>query len=154
MNCPYCSHPDSKVINSRGCQNGEAVRRRRECLDCERRFTTYEQVEHIQTQVIKKDGSRAPFSRDKVIAGLQLACHKRNVPFEELERIVSYIEKQLQNSIENEIDVSQIGEMVLKRLRDVDEVAYVRFASVYRDFADVSEFSEEVRSLLRKGMRR
>ncbi len=151
MNCPYCEHPDSKVINSRSNQNGSAVRRRRECQSCQRRFTTYEQVEQIPTQVVKKDGRREPFERDKILRGLQVACRKRNVPFEELERIVDHVEKQVQNSIEKEIDADGIGELVLKRLKDVDGVAYVRFASVYRDFADIGEFSEEVRDLLKQG---
>ena len=151
MNCPYCQSPDSKVINSRSNQDGSAVRRRRECQSCQKRFTTYEQVEHIPTQVVKKDGRREPFDRDKILRGLQVACRKRNVPFEELERIVDYVDKQVHSLIEKEIAADAIGELVLKRLKDVDGVAYVRFASVYRDFADIGEFSQEVRDLLRQG---
>ena len=154
MKCPYCGNPDSKVINSRSSQNEEAIRRRRECLKCTKRFTTYEQIELIPTMVIKKDDSRRPFDRTKILRGLQVACSKRNVAFEELEKIVAYVEKQVQNSIEKEITSREIGEMVLKRLKDLDEVAYIRFASVYRDFADVGEFSDEVRALLKKGKRR
>jgi len=150
MKCPFCGHLESKVINSRPSQNDEAIRRRRECLKCEKRFTTYEQIENIPTLVVKKGNEREPFDREKILRGLQIACRKRNVPFSELERIVNHVEKQVQNSIEKEIESGAIGEMVLKRLRDVDQVAYVRFASVYRDFADVGEFSEEVQQLLRQ----
>ena len=151
MNCPYCAHPDSKVINSRSNQNGHAVRRRRACQACERRFTTYEHVEHIPIQVVKKDGKREPFDRDKILRGLQVACRKRDVPFDSIERVVTYVEKEVQNSIDKEIHSPAIGEMVLKRLKDIDGVAYVRFASVYRDFRDIAEFSEEVLALIKQG---
>lgn len=151
MICPYCGHSESKVINSRSCQNGAAIRRRRECQKCISRFTTYEQAENIATLVVKKDGRREPFDRDKILRKLQVACHKRNVPFEDLERLVGNVEKQVQSTIEKEINARQIGEMVLIQLKEIDQVAYVRFASVYRDFADANEFIAEVRELLKQG---
>ncbi len=150
MLCPYCGSERNKVVNSRSAQGGASIRRRRECLDCGRRFTTHETVEDIPLFVIKKEGTREEFDRQKIIKGIMHACEKRNVPFQRIEEIVSNIEKSLYNEMSKEVQSKKIGEMVLKRLRDLDEVAYVRFASVYRDFRDISEFSEEVKALLRK----
>lgn len=150
MKCPFCDFEDSKVINSRSCQDGAAIRRRRECQKCAKRFTTYEHVEYLPTQVIKKNGEREPFDREKVLKGLQIACRKRNVTFEDIERVVAEVESHVQNSIEKEIQAGEIGELILNKLKDLDQVAYVRFASVYREFADIAGFSEEIKALLSK----
>ncbi|MCX7718183.1 MAG: transcriptional regulator NrdR [Candidatus Sumerlaeaceae bacterium] len=147
MLCPFCGHTESKVVNSRQSQKGDSIRRRRECLKCGHRFTTFEVVEKLPVMVIKRDGRREVFDRQKVLNGITRACEKRPVSMEEVERIVQFVEKALYNSMEREISSLRIGEMVLKKLREVDEVAYVRFASVYRQFRDVSEFSHEVRVL-------
>jgi transcriptional repressor NrdR len=147
MLCPFCGHTESKVVNSRQNQKGDSIRRRRECLKCGHRFTTFEVIEKLPVMVIKRDGRREVFDRQKVINGVTRACEKRPVSTEEIERIVQHVEKMLYNSMEREISSLRIGEMVLKKLREVDEVAYVRFASVYRQFRDVSEFSHEVRVL-------
>ena len=150
MKCPYCEHEESKVIDSRPTDEGEAIRRRRECLECGKRFTTYEKVENIQLMVIKKDGSREQFDRQKLLGGIQRSCEKRPVPVSEMERIVNEIENSAQNLLEREVKTEQLGEMVMEKLKTLDEVAYVRFASVYRQFTDVNTFIDEVNKLLKK----
>ncbi|MCX7019617.1 MAG: transcriptional regulator NrdR [Candidatus Sumerlaeota bacterium] len=147
MLCPFCAHIESKVVNSRQSSKGETIRRRRECLKCSHRFTTFEVVEKLPIVVIKRDGRREAFDRQKIANGILRACEKRPVTFEQVERIVQFVEQNLYNSMEKEVSSLKIGEMVLRKLREVDEVAYVRFASVYRQFRDVSEFSHEVRVL-------
>jgi transcriptional repressor NrdR len=147
MLCPFCTHLESKVVNSRQSGKGDAIRRRRECLKCGHRFTTFEVIEKVPIIVVKRDGKRELFDRQKVTAGILRACEKRPVTLEEVERIVQFVEKTLYNNMEKEVSSLKIGEMVLKKLRDVDEVAYVRFASVYRQFRDVSEFNHEVKVL-------
>ena len=148
MKCPYCGHPESKVIDSRPADENASIRRRRECLACARRFTTYETVESLPMVVIKKDGSRQSFDRQKVLRGMIRACEKRPVPLAELEHIADEIEQELQNSMEREIRTEVIGEKVMDRLRKVDQVAYVRFASVYRQFKDIDTFMAELNKLL------
>lgn len=148
MRCPYCENEDSKVIDSRHTEDGRAIRRRRECESCGKRFTTYEKVEEMILMVIKKDGRREAFDRTKLLNGIVRACEKRPVPYAEMEKIVDEIERGLNNMMEKEIDSNFIGELVMERLRDLDEVAYVRFASVYRQFKDVSTFVAEVEKLL------
>ena len=148
MKCPYCGHPESKVIDSRPADENASIRRRRECLSCARRFTTYETVESLPMVVIKKDGSRQSFDRQKVLRGMIRACEKRPVTLAELERIADEIEQELQNSMEREIRTEIIGEKVMERLRKVDQVAYVRFASVYRQFKDIDTFMAELNKLL------
>ena len=148
MKCPYCGHPESKVIDSRPADENASIRRRRECLSCARRFTTYETVESLPIVVIKKDGSRQSFDRQKVLRGMIRACEKRPVALAELERIADEIEQELQNSMEREIRTEVIGEKVMERLRKVDQVAYVRFASVYRQFKDLDTFMAELNKLL------
>jgi transcriptional repressor NrdR len=151
MLCPFCAHIESKVVNSRQSAKGDAIRRRRECLKCGHRFTTFEVVEKVPIIVIKRDGKREVFDRQKVTAGILRACEKRPVTLEEVERVVQFVEKTLYNNMEKEVSSLKIGEMVLKKLRELDEVAYVRFASVYRQFRDVSEFNHEVKVLLQSG---
>ena len=148
MKCPYCGHPESKVIDSRPADENASIRRRRECLSCARRFTTYETVESLPMVVIKKDGSRQSFDRQKMLRGMIRACEKRPVTLAELERIADEIEQELQNSMEREIRTEAIGEKVMDRLRKVDQVAYVRFASVYRQFKDIDTFMAELNKLL------
>ena len=148
MKCPYCENEDSKVIDSRHTEDGKAIRRRRECEECGRRFTTYEKVEEMILMVIKKDGSRQAFDRNKRLNGLIRACEKRPVSIADMEKIVDDIERGLNNMMEKEIDSNFIGELVMERLKDLDEVAYVRFASVYRQFTDVNTFVQEVERLL------
>ncbi len=148
MRCPYCGHRDSKVIDSRPTDEGEAIRRRRECMKCEERFTTYEKVETLPIMVIKKDKTRELFDRDKLIRGIARACEKRPVATEQIDAIVDRIEASMQNSLEREVTSAQIGEKVMENLRDIDEVAYVRFASVYRQFTDATTFIKEVNKLL------
>ncbi len=150
MLCPFCGHTESKVVNSRQSPRGDCIRRRRECLQCGHRFTTFEVIEKVPIMVIKRDGRREAFDRQKIAAGILRACEKRPVTLEQVERIVQFVEKQLYNSMEKEVSSLRIGEIVLKKLREVDEVAYVRFASVYRQFRDVSEFNHEVRVLLQE----
>ena len=147
MKCPFCGSLNNKVVNSRLTPDEGSIRRRRECLDCAQRFTTYEYVEKTPLLVIKRDGRRVGFDRQKILGGLLRACEKRPVPSETIEGIVSSVEKELQNQMESEVSSLRIGEMILGRLRALDEVAYVRFASVYRQFRDINEFSEEVRQL-------
>ena len=148
MKCPFCGHPESKVIDSRPGDVNASIRRRRECLACGKRFTTYETVESLPIVVIKKDGSRQSFDRQKVLRGMIRACEKRPVSLAELERIADEIEQELQNSMEREIRTADIGEKVMERLRSVDQVAYVRFASVYRQFKDIDTFMAELNKLL------
>ena len=148
MKCPYCGYKESKVVDSRPAEEGSSIRRRRECLSCEKRFTTYETVESLPMVVIKKDGSRQSFDRSKVLHGMIRACEKRPVSFDELERISEEIEQNLQNSLEREVSTEVIGEQVMDKLRSVDEVAYVRFASVYRQFKDIDTFMHELNKLL------
>ena len=148
MKCPYCENEDSKVIDSRHTEDGKAIRRRRECEECGRRFTTYEKVEEMILMVIKKDGSRQAFDRNTLWNGLIRACEKRPVSIADMEKIVDDIERGLNNMMEKEIDSNFIGELVMERLKDLDEVAYVRFASVYRQFTDVNTFVQEVERLL------
>ena len=148
MKCPFCGYSESKVIDSRPADEGASIRRRRECLSCAKRFTTYETVESLPMVVVKKDGSRQSFDRRKVLGGMIRACEKRPVPLAELERIAEEIEQDLQNSMEREISTADIGEKVMDRLRNVDQVAYVRFASVYRQFKDIDTFMAELTKLL------
>ncbi|MBR4098702.1 MAG: transcriptional regulator NrdR [Clostridium sp.] len=148
MKCPFCSHMESKVVDSRPADEGCSIRRRRECLSCHKRFTTYETMESLPLMVIKKDGSRQSFDRNKVLSGLIRACEKRPVPFSTLEEIVNEIELTLQNELEREVSSAEIGELVMERLKKVDEVAYVRFASVYRQFKDINTFMRELNKLL------
>ena len=148
MKCPYCGEIDSKVIDSRPADDGERIRRRRECLVCQKRFTTYEIVETVPLMVVKKDKSREAFNRQKLLNGMMRACEKRPVSLAELERIADEIEQELQNSMEREIRTEDVGEKVMDRLRKVDQVAYVRFASVYRQFKDLDTFMAELNKLL------
>lgn len=148
MRCPFCGYADSKVIDSRPAEEGATIRRRRECLACQKRFTTYEIMERLPLVVIKRDGSRQTFDKIKVINGMLRACEKRPVSIQELEKIADDIEQELQNSLEREVSTTEIGEMVMVRLKDVDEVAYVRFASVYRQFKDVKTFFDELTKLI------
>ena len=148
MKCPYCGDQDSKVIDSRHSGDGASIRRRRECLACQKRFTTYETVESLPIIVVKKDGSRQSFDRTKILNGMVRACEKRPVSMAEMEAAVTDIEQVMQNSLEREISSSEIGELVMDRLKGVDEVAYVRFASVYRQFKDINTFMTELNKLL------
>lgn len=148
MRCPYCGHDDSKVIDSRPTEEGVAIRRRRECIKCAQRFTTYEKVESLPIVVIKKDKTRELFNREKLLAGLTRACEKRPVETSTLDRLVDKIESELQNTLKREVSTKEIGEKVMEGLKDIDEVAYVRFASVYRQFKDVTTFIAEVNKLL------
>ena len=148
MRCPYCGYRESKVVDSRPADEGASIRRRRECLSCEKRFTTYETIEYLPMVVIKKDGSRQSFDRSKVLRGIQRSCEKRPVSYHTLEELVNEIEQTLQNQMEREVSSAQIGELVMERLKKVDEVAYVRFASVYRQFKDINTFMSELNKLL------
>jgi len=150
MKCPYCDYEESKVIDSRPTDENEAIRRRRECLQCAKRFTTYEKIENIPLMVIKKDGSRQMFDRMKLLNGIMRACEKRPVTMDDMERVVNEIEVAAQNFMEREIKSVRLGEMVMEKLRDLDEVAYVRFASVYREFRDLNTFVEEVNKLIKR----
>ena len=148
MRCPYCGYRESKVVDSRPAEEGTSIRRRRECLSCEKRFTTYETMESLPMVVNKKDGSRQSFDRAKVLGGMIRACEKRPVPLADLERLADEIEQNLQNALEREVNTAVIGEQVMEKLKGVDEVAYVRFASVYRQFKDISPFMSELTKLL------
>ena len=148
MKCPYCGHLDSKVVDSRPAEDGTSIRRRRECLECHKRFTTFEIMESLPVMVVKKDGSRQSFDRSKVLGGMLRACEKRPVSFSALEKIAEEIEQTLQNEMDREVPSAKIGEMVMDRLKGVDEVAYVRFASVYQQFADVESFFTELKKLM------
>ena len=149
MKCPYCGYKESKVVDSRPADEGNSIRRRRECLACEKRFTTYETMESLPMVVIKKDGSRQSFDRNKVLGSMLRACEKRTVSMADLERMTDEIEQNLQNNLEREISTGMVGEQVMDKLRDVDEVAYVRFASVYREFKDIGTFLAELNNLLK-----
>ena len=148
MKCPFCGYTESKVIDSRPAEEGATIRRRRECLACQKRFTTYEIIERLPLVVVKRDGSRQSFDKVKLINGMVRACDKRKIPLPVLEQIADEIEQELQSNLEREISTVEIGEMVMNRLKDVDEVAYVRFASVYRSFKDINTFMEELSKLL------
>ena len=148
MKCPFCGYSDSKVIDSRPAEEGSTIRRRRECLACQKRFTTYEIIERLPLVVIKRAGSRQSFDKVKLINGMVRACEKRPVTLSQLETIADEIEQELQSGLEREISTVDIGEMVMARLKNVDEVAYVRFASVYRSFKDINTFMEELSKLL------
>jgi transcriptional repressor NrdR len=150
MKCPFCNHPESKVIDSRESKKGLSIRRRRECLSCRRRFTTYEKIEEIPYMVVKKDGSRQPFDGQKLLRGLLKACEKRPIPVRKLEEIVEEIENKVQERPDKEIKASEIGHLVMEKLKALDQVAYVRFASVYREFKDVLEFKQELETLLKE----
>ncbi len=149
MRCPYCGYEESKVIDSRPTDEGERIRRRRECLKCTKRFTTYEVIETVPVVVIKKDKSRETFDRSKLLNGLLRACEKRLVSVDTLERIVDEIENMLQNSLDREVPSSLIGKYAMEKLKDVDEVAYVRFASVYRQFKDINTFMDELNRMIK-----
>jgi transcriptional repressor NrdR len=148
VKCPFCGHLEDKVVDSREGKDGLAIRRRRECLKCSRRFTSYERIDEIPLMVVKKDGKRAPFDRNKVLAGLRKACEKRPVSPSALEAIADEVEQILHEAVEREIATTRIGEKVIDRLKDLDKVAYVRFASVYRQFEDVNQFMKELKDLL------
>ena len=150
MNCPFCSYEESKVIDSRPTDEGQRIRRRRECLQCAKRFTTYEIIESLPIIVIKKDKSRETFNRDKLMTGLLRACEKRPVSIDTLDNIIDEIEVIIQNSLDREVSSEKIGELVMEKLKKVDEVAYVRFASVYRQFKDINSFMNELNELLTK----
>ena len=150
MRCPYCGFSESKVVDSRPAEEGATIRRRRECLSCAKRFTTYEAMERLPLIVVKKDGSRQTFDKQKLINGLLKACEKRPITIVDLQAIASEIELELQNSLEREIKTTEIGEMVMDRLKTIDEVAYVRFASVYRQFKDINTFMLELNKLLKE----
>ncbi len=150
MKCPFCSHLESRVIDSRLSREGEVTRRRRECEECDRRFTTYERVEEILPLVVKKDGRRETYDRLKIVTGLKKACEKRPISIETIEEIADHIERTLQGRGEKEIPGAIIGEEVMRHLYDLDKVAYVRFSSVYRSFQDIDEFMSELRDLIRE----
>jgi transcriptional repressor NrdR len=148
MRCPFCSHTGDKVVDSRESKDGDSIRRRRECLDCGRRFTSYERIDEIPYMVVKKDGKREHFDRHKVLNGLLRASEKRPISTTQLEKIVDEVEKNVQDSLDRELPVSDIGKIIMRRLKLLDKVAYVRFASVYLEFADVSEFMTELKILV------
>ena len=148
MRCPYCGENDDRVVDSRESRHGRAIRRRRECLRCNRRFTSYEQIEDIPYMVVKSDGTRESFDRAKVLAGLQKACEKRPVAVKHLDEIADEVENRLHDCADREIPAGEIGTLVMDRLRELDQVAYVRFASVYRQFEDVEAFMEELKNLV------
>ncbi len=150
MRCPFCGYKEDKVVDSRGIQDGRAIRRRRECLKCKKRFTTYEYIEESSLLVIKKDGQRQAFDRRKILAGIIKACEKRPISIEKMEEIVIQIERAIQKKAVREVPTSRIGELIMERLKALDDVAYVRFASVYRQFKDLGQFMEEVKDMLKK----
>lgn len=147
MKCPYCGHENDRVVDSRSSKEGEAVRRRRECLKCRQRFTTYEYIEKTPLNVVKRDGRREPFDRQKLINGMLAACRKRPVSTDDIESIADQVEREISESASSEVSSLTIGERIMKKLRDLDEVSYVRFASVYRKFEDTSEFHKVIRGL-------
>ena len=150
MRCPFCKEEDSRVVDSRAADDGNTIRRRRECTSCGKRFTTYETVEKIPLMVIKNDGRRVVFDRNKLLNGLIRSCDKRDIPTERIVALADEIEKELRNTMDREVYTRDIGELVMEKLKDFDEVAYIRFASVYRKFADISGFREELEALLRE----
>lgn len=149
MKCPYCSYGESKVIDSRAADEGSSIRRRRECLACAKRFTTYEMIEKLPLVVIKKDGRREFFDREKLLTGIIRSCEKRPISLEVMENLVDEVEKEIRNTIEREVATGLIGEIVMRYLKNVDQVAYVRFASVYRQFADIENFMQELQTLMK-----
>ena len=149
MKCPFCGHIEDKVVDSRESKEGDSIRRRRECLGCERRFTTYERVDEIPYMIVKKDGRREKYDRQKVLSGLLRACEKRPVSMIQMEGVVNEVERLVMESPDRECPSKEIGQLVMKRLRELDKVAYVRFASVYLDFKDVKEFMDELKDLLK-----
>jgi transcriptional repressor NrdR len=149
MKCPFCGYIEDKVVDSRESREGESIRRRRECLKCERRFTSYERIDEIPYMVVKKNEQREPFDRNKVMAGILRACEKRPIPAAKLDAIVNSVEKYVQESPERERPTTKIGDMIMRRLKELDKVAYVRFASVYLEFEDVTEFMAELKNLVR-----
>lgn len=149
MQCPFCGHDDSKVVDSRPTDEGTSIRRRRECLKCFKRFTTYETVERMPLMLVKRDGTRQPYDRQKLLGGLVKACEKRPVSLMQLEQIVDNVEQRVFSALESEVSSKTIGELVMEQLRSVDEVAYVRFASVYRQFKDINTFMDELNTLLK-----
>lgn len=151
MKCPYCGYKEDKVVDSRATQEESAIRRRRECLKCGKRFTTYEYIEEVSLMVIKKDSRREPFDRKKILAGITKACEKRPVSLEKMEEIATWVERAVQKKSDREVFSSKIGELVMQRLKLLDDVAYVRFASVYRQFKDVSQFMGELKGILGEG---
>jgi transcriptional repressor NrdR len=153
MNCPFCGHRQDRVVDSRESREGDVIRRRRQCLKCERRFTTYERIDEVPYIVVKKDGRREKFDRQKVLAGLLKACEKRPVPMAKLAEIVDEVEAKLAEGAEREMNTTEIGELLMERLRALDKIAYVRFASVYRDFQDVEAFLNELKHLIRQKRR-
>ena len=149
MRCPYCTKINNKVIDSRLSKDGRMIRRRRECLECERRFTTYEKLEDVLPMIVKKDGRREPFNREKIISGIRMACRKRPISMTKIEEFVDALEFYFQELGKKEVDSSDVGERVINKLKEWDEVAYVRFASVYRQFKDIGEFMTELEDILR-----
>ncbi len=149
MRCPFCGHIEDKVVDSREAKDGDSIRRRRECLECSRRFTSYERIDEIPYMVVKKDGKRESFERNKILAGLLRACEKRPISTTQLEAIADHVEKVVQDSVDRELATSEIGKIIMRRLKTLDKVAYVRFASVYLEFEDVSEFMTELKDLVR-----
>lgn len=153
MKCPFCRQDNDRVVDSRASEDAFAIRRRRECLSCRRRYTTYERVEELAIKVVKKDGVRVPFDRDKIKRGLTRACWKRPVSDEQIESVVSAVEAEIYTNFDSEVDSQHVGELVIQQLRDLDEVAFVRFASVYRQFKDVRDFVEELQPILAEAKR-
>ena len=150
MKCPFCGHNEDKVIDSREASAGDAIRRRRECLKCKRRYTTYERLEESPLLVVKRDGRREPFDRKKILSGVIKACEKRPVPLEQIENLINELEREISREFDREVPAVEIGERLMRRLHELDEVAYVRFASVYRSFKDINQFMKELRDLLSK----
>ena len=150
MKCPFCGYQDSKVVDSRHSDDGLSIRRRRECISCQKRFTTYETVESLPIVVVKRDNSRQAFDRNKVLNGMLRACEKRPVPLAALEAATDEIEQVIQNTLDREVSTTQVGELVMERLKPLDEVAYVRFASVYRQFKDINSFMSELNKILQE----
>ena len=150
MRCPYCGYEEDKVVDSRATQEDSAIRRRRECLKCGKRFTTYEYIEEVSLMVIKKDGRREPFDRKKILSGIMKACEKRPIGIEKMEETVVQVERAIQKKSDREVDSARIGELVMEKLKVLDDVAYVRFASVYRQFKDVGQFMVELKDILNK----
>ena len=150
MRCPFCQHPDSKVVDSRDSGDTGTIRRRRECLDCERRFTTYERIDAVMPMVVKKDGRREPYERAKVLAGLHKACEKRPVPADTIEEVATEVERNVQEAGTREVPSTVVGEAIMNRLKVLDDVAYVRFASVYKSFRDIDEFMQALESIVKE----
>lgn len=154
MRCPYCSEDTSKVIDSRPVEEGNSIRRRRECENCKKRFTTYEKIEQVSMMVVKKDNTREFFDREKLLKGIVRSCEKRPISMQQMEDLVSDVEKDLMNRMQQEIDSKAIGEIVMEKLKEIDEVSYVRFASVYRQFKDVNSFFDELKKIMKDKERR